>query len=657
MSDLSTVASLLKDTNKKLDKLHSDNEQNDTPADIIKGAIPEILADTLNTQRNIDSINDRQEDENKNDDKQMKADQVASDKQLKILGEIKNPMVDLGEIKKPMVDLGLAIPKSGFNAFSKKANDISAEKALPSDFKLMLQALTPKALTEGFKIGLGDMFKELGGGIKNIGRGMKSLATKGLTAAQKKSEEKEKESKDKKKDSFLKKTFGGVLNLLGNIWKTAKLAGKAGFLALLGAGALYALAKLIESPRWNEIAGVMEYGLGKVIDLFEYMDEQFGVGGVIATALALWYGTTGIFTLAGMAVKALGKKLFLKGATDTLAGAAGGATTALGSKANKLSLLGRLGLLGIGLGAAALAMYGLSVAIDWFHDRAAKAETKTLNTLTKDVDKQTPLELQRRKKVADDITSRRNRQRTDDPLVKEQLRKANAAQKIIADAAKKKLDQKPPVDAAVYGGSPKEIRAIIAKSFKEAIAATHFEGNAKNRLGQLKELFGGVSSKLLGKEFQALDAKKKSAFLKLLKSEEQSAFTSIRKGGKSNLSGQAGSTAFRGGMDKKDAKELMLGYQAARKSLFNLRKSQIKDPNIIGLNSQKDSAVLEANRALEAAKKKKEEAAAPANSPISVITGGNSSSSTSLSIPPQSALTGPMSGAGQVGIYGHGLGY
>jgi septal ring factor EnvC (AmiA/AmiB activator) len=53
--DLTIVASLLRDTNKKLDKLHSDNEQNDTPADIIKDALPEILNDIYQSNRQIDS--------------------------------------------------------------------------------------------------------------------------------------------------------------------------------------------------------------------------------------------------------------------------------------------------------------------------------------------------------------------------------------------------------------------------------------------------------------------------------------------------------------------------------------------------------------------------------------------------------------------------
>ena len=341
--DLSTVASLLKDTNKKLDKLHSDNEQNDTKGEIIKNALPEILADTVNTQRNISTINDRQKEEKDRDIRQMNADEKAADNQLKILGEIKKPMIDLGEIKKPMIDLGLAIPKSGFNAFSEKASDISAEKALPSDFKLMLQALTPKALTEGFKVGL-PQTKELGGGIKNVGRGIKSLGSKGLTAAQRKSEEKEKENKEKKKDGFFKKQFGSTVKLLGGILKTAKLAGKAGFLALLGAGAIFALAKLIESPYWNTVATNIEWGLNKIKKLFEYMDDQFGVGGIIATALALYFGPKAALTLAGKGIKALAKKLFFKGAANTLAGSAGQATGALAGKGGLLSALGRIAL-------------------------------------------------------------------------------------------------------------------------------------------------------------------------------------------------------------------------------------------------------------------------------------------------------------------------
>jgi len=574
MADLSIVASLLKDTNKKLDKLHSDNEQDDTKADIIKNALPEILSDTLNTQRQIAQWEEEKKRDEATDTLIKKEDEKAAKRE-----ETTQKLI--GDIKEPLKTLGLAIPKSGFNAFSEKASDISAEKSLPSDFKLMLQALTPKALTQGFKVGLGDMFKELGGGIKKIGSGMKSLATKGLTAAQRKSEEKEKESKEKRRDGFFKNQFGKITGFLGGILKTAKLAGKAGFLALLGAGAIYALAKLIESPYWNTVAGIIESGFKRIRSLFEFMDEQFGVGGVIATALALYYGPRAATTLAGMGIRALAKKLFFKGATDTLAGSAGQAATSLGSKASKLGLLGRLGLLGGGLTAAALAMYGLSVAIDWFHDRSAKAETKILNDAIKDIDKQTPAEQQRRKEVVDEIARKRSQQRADDPRAREQLRKANEAQRIIADAVKKRLEQKPPVDAAVYGGSPAEIRAIIAKSFKEAISATHFEGSAENRLGQLKELFGGVSSKLLGKEFQALDAEKKSAFLKLLRLEEQSAFQSIRSGGKSKFSGQSSSTAFRAGIDKKDERELMLGFQDVRKSLINLRKSQIKDPSSI----------------------------------------------------------------------------
>jgi hypothetical protein len=655
MSDLSTVASLLKDTNKKLDKLHSDNEQNDTPADIIKGAIPEILADTLNTQRNIDSINDRQKDENKNDDEQMKADQVASDKQLKILGEIKNPMVDLSEIKKPMVDLGLAIPKSGFNAFSKKANDISAEKALPSDFKLMLQALTPKALTEGFKIGLGDMFKELGGGIKKIGSGIKSLGSKGLTAAQRKSEEKEKESKENKKDSFLKKTFGGVLNLLGNIWKTAKLAGKAGFLALLGAGAIYALAKLIESPYWNTVASNIEWGLNKIKKLFEFMDEQFGVGGVIATALALWYGTGGIFTLAGMAVKALGKKFLGK---LGLTAATKGATTALGATGPKgLGLIGKLGLLGLALAVAGTAIYVLGEELEKFRKKAADKRAK-------EIDKEV-------KTALDPKTTQAERQAITDKLDQEtklaalkQLNEgsankqrmeqaAAAAEKVKAAQAAALRKTQSARDAAVFGGTPKQISENLAKLFKDAIGSTTFKGNAKERLGQVEGLIGGISTRLLtSKSFQDLEIKKQAEFVKKLGGAERGAFNMIKGSGaiaRMSLGGR-GSLA-RLGLSKDHEKEFMLGFTKMRKEMRQLRKSQIKDPSSIlpELNDELKNNTEQLKKLNDAKNGDK------GDTNVNVVnqTGG---SKANITMPPAVNLN-KSPNTGQMGIYAPGLGY
>ena len=65
--DLTIVASLLKDTNKKLDKLHSDNEQNDTKGDIIKNALPEILNDIYQSNRQIAQWKKEEERDKKTD--------------------------------------------------------------------------------------------------------------------------------------------------------------------------------------------------------------------------------------------------------------------------------------------------------------------------------------------------------------------------------------------------------------------------------------------------------------------------------------------------------------------------------------------------------------------------------------------------------------
>ena len=52
-NDLTIVASLLRDTNKKLDILHEDKVKDDSMGDIIKDALPEVLSDSVNTQRQI----------------------------------------------------------------------------------------------------------------------------------------------------------------------------------------------------------------------------------------------------------------------------------------------------------------------------------------------------------------------------------------------------------------------------------------------------------------------------------------------------------------------------------------------------------------------------------------------------------------------------
>ena len=574
--DLSTVASLLKDTNKKLDKLHSDNEQNDTKGDIIKGALPEILSDTINTQRNIGTINARQKEEKDRDVAQMKADKGAADGQLKILGEIKKPMIDLGEIKQPMIDLGLAIPKSGFNAFSEKASDISAEKALPSDFKLMLQALTPKALTQGFKVGLGDMFKELGGGIKNIGRGIKSLGSKGLTAAQRKSEEKEKESKDNKKDSFFKKQLGSTVKLLGGILKTAKLAGKAGFLALLGAGALFALAKLMESPSWKTVAGHIEYVLNGLDDIFTWANKAGGPLGVIGIALAGWYGTKGILILAGIALKALGKKLLGK---LGLTAATKAATTALGATGPAgMGLLAKLGLLGLGFAAAGTAIYFLGEELDKFRKKAAdKRAIKRADKTTKALKQGDPAELKKlqeevemEKKLADQLRSSKARDEAK-AKIEADLKRIKAAQ---AEALKKTQTTR---EAAVFGGTPKQISENLAKLFKDAFNSTTFEGNAEQRVGQVKGLIGGISKRLLtSKAFQNLSDIDKQGFLKKLLSAESGAFNLVKGLGpisrQTNL-GRGG--GVRSGMDKPEEKKLMFALRDLQKEQRALLKSQI----------------------------------------------------------------------------------
>jgi len=577
--DLSTVASLLKDTNKKLDKLHSDNEQNDTKGDIIKGALPEILSDTINTQRNIGTINARQKEEKDRDIRQMNADEKAADNQLKILGEIKTPMIDLGEIKTPMIELGQAMPRLLLSGPG-KASDISAEKALPSDFKLMLQALTPKALTQGFKVGLGDMFKELGGGIKNIGRGIKSLGSKGLTAAQRKSEEKEKESKDNKKDSFFKKQLGSTVKLLGGILKTAKLAGSAGFLALLGAGAIFALAKLIESPYWNTVAGILESGFKKIRSLFEYMDDQFGVGGIIATALALYFGPKAALTLAGKGIKALAKKLFFKGAANTLAGSAGQATGALTGKGGLLSALGRIGgAVGL-IVAAGYAVYKLG---ELGHNRQNKSYNTSVDKSIESVMKPdaTQKQLEKAQRALSEIrNSVATKGKDSGGLNEKLLDKIDEEDKKLAKRLQKMEEKKP---SPVEGLKPSDLMKLTKGDFQKALLsklqATIFKGNKAERSKQFAGVGDSVFSKFFGTEnFKKLNLAQQKELLQRFATQEQK-----------QLFGRSRSRLRAGvGLGKTDQGLLSRSLQSGEgyAEMARKRNAQIKDPTIIKLNDE-----------------------------------------------------------------------
>ena len=566
--DLTIVASLLKDTNKKLDKLHSDNEQNDTKGDIIKDALPEVLNDIYQSNRQIAQWK-KEVERDKNTDNIIKKKEETTQKIL-------------GDIKKPLKTLGLAIPKSGFNAFSEKASDISAEKALPSDFKLMVQAFSPKALTQGFKVGLGTMFKELGGGIKKIGSGMKSLATKGLTAAQRKSEEKEKDSKENKKDSFLKKMFGSTIKLLGGILKTVTLAATAGFIALAGAGALYALAKLIESPSWKTVAGIIEYVLNKLDDIFTWAYNVGGPLGVIGTALAGWYGAGGILTLAGIALKALGGKFLGK---LGLTAATKGAATALGSKATGLGLLGKLGLLGGGLVLATGAMAAFIAVVNKIRDIKANKDLKKIAENRESVtEKSTVKDLLTAQAANKKFINAKRGDRSTDEI---SMRVLAAAEKSGAEltaliAKKNKEADATPLKSNVIGGSPIEISENLSKIFSQAIAGMNLKGDAKARVGQIKTLFGDVSSRVTGsKAFQDLDDAKKREVLKKLGSEQQKAFSGILRSGSGRVGIGGTDSDLRQGLSVEEQRKLMRGFSDLRREFRKGNKEQIKNPSSI----------------------------------------------------------------------------
>jgi hypothetical protein len=630
--DLTIVASLLKDTNKKLDKLHSDNEKNDTKGDIIKNALPEVLNDIYQSNRQIAQWK-KEEERDKNTDNIIKKEDKKAAKREEPIQKI------VRDIKEPLKTLGVAIPKITKPIFRDSKGRFAKP---PSDLKLMVQALSPKALTEGFKVGLGDMFKEVGGGIKKIGGGMKSLATKGLTAAQRKSEEKEKDSKENKKDSFLKKMFGSTIKLLGGILKTVSLAAKAGFIALAGAGALYALAKLIESPSWKTVAGIIEYVLNKLDDIFTWAYNVGGPLGVLGTALAGWYGAKGILTLAGIGIKALAKKLFFEGATDTLAGSAGQATTSLIKKGGLLSALGRLGMAGGVAFLAAAAVYGLIKGMEALAERNAEfeksrlsASQKRIAAVAESVDQgssDAEIEAARKKLVREKAQAQQILDRSNQLVGKVNKEVAENAL-LTVEATQKALDQIPKVQRS-FGSNPREMGKAINEAFRDAINSTTFTGDAKNRKAQIRGISDNVFRDFVkSKEFANLPVKQAQAALKNFQKTE---FANLQR-----LIFDRDSTAK---MGLKNRKELESVAAPLLMEINAERRGQIKDPTIIKLNDELRRNTEELKKMNDAKNGGKGDTTVMNSS----VVGGNTNS---VTIPPQVPMYGrfPNGGIHQYG--------
>ena len=80
------IVNQLKLANKKLDQLSKDNAQDDSPAQIVKDALPEVVADTLNTGRNMKNQNKRWKEEK---DRDKKEEEALKDLKVKTEKEIK----------------------------------------------------------------------------------------------------------------------------------------------------------------------------------------------------------------------------------------------------------------------------------------------------------------------------------------------------------------------------------------------------------------------------------------------------------------------------------------------------------------------------------------------------------------------------------------
>jgi hypothetical protein len=373
-----------------------------------------------------------------------------------------------------------------------------------------LQSADDRALTllEGFKIGGGDFFKELGGGIKNIGRGIKFLGTKGLTAAQRKIEEKRKENKEKNKDSLLKTALGSITGFLGGIFKTAKLGLKATGLALLGAGALYALAKLIESPFFLKAAGTIEFALQKLIDFI----SDLGPGGTLAVALGLYYGSKGVAILAGAGIRGLAKKLFSKGAAGTLASSAGEATTSLAGKAGKGGLIRGLVRVGLGFGAVLVAATLMIKGMEALAARNTKNSLERIDDLSKAISK-----VDVKKNLGIINAERQRGEQLGGTAGRDIVAAAEKSMGILLERQREFEDAQPTAQQKLQanpGASSGDIARILKVEFDKLRSITFTSSNAEDRVEKIKAATASIRSDLLNsEEYKSLSPARKKDFL------------------------------------------------------------------------------------------------------------------------------------------------
>jgi len=302
MADLTIVASLLRDTNKKLDKLAADNEKSNSVTSIIAQSLPEILSDQqlAGRQERFDKkegVTEVDEAVVKNTKKIVatleetavktaKQAAAAAEKEKKAKEEARKvtAVVSVGELRRGKALYKIEEASATFfkqtDKLEEMGADLKAQKRTTEDSKSWTQQ-NAKVNIAGLKL------------RKENNRG-------DMTRAQKRKINDEIREERKKTGGLFRTMANALTGIFGFLKKPVKVVGA--LLATLGlAAALYGLAMLLESPLWPKIT---KFIFGRLIpgltEFFDYFD--IGWSEVLIT-LGLLVAAYPIFKILSIATR------------------------------------------------------------------------------------------------------------------------------------------------------------------------------------------------------------------------------------------------------------------------------------------------------------------------------------------------------------------
>jgi hypothetical protein len=335
MADLTIVASLLRDTNKKLDKLAADNEKSNSVTSIIAQSLPEILSDQqiAGRQERFDKkegVTEVDEAVEKNTNKIVatleetavktaKQAAAAAEKEKKAKEEARKvtAVVSVGELRRGKslnkIEKASATFFKQTDKLEEMGADLKAQKRITEDSKSWTQQ-NAKVNIAGLKL------------RKENNRG-------DMTRAQKRKINDEIREERKKTGGLFRTMANALTGIFGFLKKPVKVVGA--LLATLGlAAALYGLAMLLESPFWPKIT---KFIFGRLIpglkEFFDYFDIGWSEVLSALGAIVLLYPVFKILSIATRLGSVIGFIFSLIGSlTGSLMAAAGfkvgkGATT------------------------------------------------------------------------------------------------------------------------------------------------------------------------------------------------------------------------------------------------------------------------------------------------------------------------------------------